>query len=153
VAAVAEVLLLANNGEGQIRELLVAQADEKRRVVARVVAHQYGRDLLCKLRRYAVEHLGQRGRCVVRNDDDANPHEEERYQPSGFAPTSGNGPGGRGGCSRRRAGKPRRTVPSPASCTTSRAWKCGSAAISSCVSTGATGAPAFISRSTASSRL
>ena len=65
---------------------------------------------------------------------------------------SGLGPGRRAGCSANTAGKHTRNSPSSSSAITPRSRKCGCCPISSGVSTGVTGAPAAVSRSTATSR-
>ena len=80
VAAVAEVLWVADHRQRQVaRRLLVADADEIGGVLARVVGDEHALDVRHEVARDAVEHLGQRRRGVVRDDEDADalPHADE----------------------------------------------------------------------------
>ena len=68
VAAVAEVLGLADEGDGQVGDLLVAEADQVGRVLAVVVADDDLLDVAPHVVRDPVERLGQGGGGVVGHD-------------------------------------------------------------------------------------
>ena len=83
VAAVAKVLLVAGHLDGQIGiELLVADGDQVRLVLAVVVADDHAGDRRAEVVRDAVQHLGQRRRCVVRHDKDADSLGSHTFPPS-----------------------------------------------------------------------
>jgi hypothetical protein len=56
--------------EGQVRRLLVAEADLVRGVLAVVVADEHLVDAVPQLGRDPVEHVGERGGGVVRHHED-----------------------------------------------------------------------------------
>ncbi len=85
VAAVPEVRRVADDRQRQVvRDLLVPEPDEVRRVVAGVVADEDLRDPGPKRFGDAVEHARERRRRVVRDDEDPD--------------ARGAGLDGRGGC-------------------------------------------------------
>ena len=73
VAAVAQVAGLADQGDGQIGDLLVAEAHQVGGVLAVVVADDHLLDVRTDLGRDPVQHLGQRGRRVVGHHEDPDP--------------------------------------------------------------------------------
>ena len=73
IAAVAQVFGLPDQGDREVRDLLVTQADQVRRVLAVVVADDDLFDVRPDLRRDAVEHLGQRRRRVIGDDENTDP--------------------------------------------------------------------------------
>ena len=104
VAAVAEVLGLADHGERQVALLLVAQPDQVRGVGAGVVGHQDALDAGDEVAGDSVEHLRQGRGCVVRDDQDAEPlHRIDEV--TGAVSAGGGVPGGpvTGDAIRRRA--------------------------------------------------
>ncbi len=70
VPPVAEVLGLADQGDGQIGDLLVAKPDEVRRVLAVIVAHDHFVDVRPDRVGDTVEDLGQGGGGVVGHHQD-----------------------------------------------------------------------------------
>ena len=74
VTPVPEVARVAHDGERKVaRLLLVPQADEVRGVLAVVVADEDLVDPRDEITRDAVQHLRQRRRRVVRDDQDPDP--------------------------------------------------------------------------------
>ena len=72
IPAVAEVLGRAQDGQREVRELLVTKTNEVRVVLAVIVADENARDSLPEVERNPIEHLRQgRGR-VVSNYHDAD---------------------------------------------------------------------------------
>ncbi len=90
VAAVAEVVRLADEGDGQVGDLLVAEPDQVGRVLAVVVADDDLFDVAADGLGDAVEHPSQGGRRVVGHHQDPDPF--------GLGGPGGSGrPGGLGG--------------------------------------------------------
>ena len=92
VASVSQVLLVSHDGQGQVSvELLVAETDEIRGVITRIVTHEYMVNPPAKVNGDAIEHLRKgRRRVVGDNDDSDSLHDAMLSAPPGLSAARSN---------------------------------------------------------------